>query len=364
MMNLRRLAHTLAAGMLTVSLCACGAASNVMTAAGGASSGAAGAAGQASQKRRIIIDTDMGADDASALVIAASHPDVQIEGVTVIPGNVNLDQAARNALAVLELANCNAPVYKGSDTAFDGHKKEVNAVFGVDGMGDADLIHPKGTAAEGDAVDFIINTAKAHPGEVEIVALGPVTNVAKAIRKDPEAMKQVAMVWSMGTAGLGPGNATPVAEFNVYADAHAYQALLDFDVPVTVVGLDACSGEAEWNDTQFEELEQMGEKGEFFTKAFELVRMEDKRNGHDAMMNCDAVTMMCALQPYFVNTKRPCSALCVTDDEETYGQVIFYQQGHGYVVDTSNMTFDTTLVGDVDKEECFECFKAALVELG
>ena len=132
--------------------------------------------------------------------------------------------------------------------------KDAFSVFGEDGMGDADLIHPKGKAEEEDAVDFILDTIKEDPGEVEIIALGPATNIARAIDKDPETMQDVKMIWSMGTAGLGVGNASPVAEFNVYADAPAYKVMLDSGLPITIIGLDMCGGEAMWTDEQFEEL--------------------------------------------------------------------------------------------------------------
>ena len=105
-------------------------------------------------------------------------------------------------------------------------------------MGDADLIHPKTSANEKSAVDFILETVKENPDEIEIVLLGPATNVALAIDKDPVTMSRVKKFWSMGTAGFGQGNATPVAEFNVYKDAEAYKILLDSGVPTTILGLD------------------------------------------------------------------------------------------------------------------------------
>ena len=246
-----------AAFCLCASLAACGkdpqvdtpAESTVTESTGHASELLASASGS---KRKVIIDTDTGADDASALILAAKDPYIEIEGVTVLVGNVNLEQSTRNALMALEIAGCDAPVYKGSADTIDGTEKIAFSVFGNDGMGDADIIHPSRQADEGNAIDFIIDTVKANPGEIEIIALGPATNVAKAIQKDPEAMKNVKMIWSMGTAGLGPGNASPVAEFNVYADARAYKIMLDSGLPVTVVGLDMCGDEAQWTDEQFE----------------------------------------------------------------------------------------------------------------
>lgn len=151
------------------------------------------------QKRKIIIDTDSGADDAVALIIAAKDKNVDLLGVTVSEGNVTLKQAVDNALMTLEIAGSDAPVYAGADTTYTGKRREVFSVFGSDGMGDQDLIHPTRTAADGNAVDFIIDTVKANPDEVEIIAVGPATNLALAFDKDPETMKHVKRYWSMGT---------------------------------------------------------------------------------------------------------------------------------------------------------------------
>ena len=141
-------------------------------------------------------------------------------------------------MMTLEVVGKNVPVYKGSSKSFIGIENKTFSVYGNDGMGDAGLIHPKNSASDKNAVDFILETVKANPDEIEIVLLGPATNVALAIDKDPVTMSRVKRYWSMGTSGFGPGNATPVAEFNVYKDAEAYKILLDSGVPITILGLD------------------------------------------------------------------------------------------------------------------------------
>ncbi|MBR1831201.1 MAG: nucleoside hydrolase [Ruminiclostridium sp.] len=184
--------------------------------------------------RKVIIDTDTGADDASALILAVKSGKLDILGVTTLVGNVDLEQSTRNALAALETAGSDAPVYNGSSERYKGKKIEAFSVFGSDGMGDAGIVNTTGKAEETDAIDFILETVKKYPNEVEIIALGPATNIAKAIEREPETMQKVKMIWSMGTAGFGHGNASPVAEFNTYADPDAYKIMLDSGINITM----------------------------------------------------------------------------------------------------------------------------------
>ena len=312
------------------------------------------------EKRKIIIDTDSGADDSSALILAAMRDDIDIVGVTVLVGNVDLEQSAKNALMALETAGCDAPVYKGSNDTINGIKKTAFSVFGEDGMGDVDLVHPKKEAEEEDAVDFIVNTVKNNPGEIEIVLLGPATNIAKAIEKDPETMKKVKMIWSMGTAGLGPGNASPVAEFNVYADAEAYKIMLDSNAPITIIGLDMCEGEAQWTDEQFAELRDSGETGRFVADSFGKIREFYKNNGSETVMNCDSLAMMCVTYPDFINNRINTHASCIIDEGETYAQVIYYKEGFTYDMVNNDYKYNISLVTDVDKALYFDNYLKAL----
>ena len=314
-------------------------------------------------QRKLIIDSDTGADDASALILAAKWPKAEILGVTTLAGNVSLEQSTLNALMALQTAGCNAPVYQGSKTRYNGQEINAFSVFGLDGMGEADLIHPQGKAQEKDGVSFIIDTVRANPGEVEIVVLGPATNIALAIKKAPEVMKQVKMIWSMGTAGLGPGNASPVAEFNVYGDAEAYKVMLDSGIPITIIGLDMCDGAAMWTSKQFEELEKVNSIGSFVSKSFGKIREFYASNGSaDATMNCDSVAMMCVLKPDFVKTSIKAHGSCQTGEGEAYAQVIFYKEGFTYDLVKNEFDYNVTLVNDVDKASYFKLYKEAILK--
>lgn len=269
----------------------------------------------------------------------------------MLAGNVELEQATKNALAALEIAGCDAPVYRGSDTRYNGEPITPHSVYGDDGMGDMDLIHPVGKAREEDAIDFIIDTVKANPDEIEIVMTGPASNIAKAMDRDPEAMRRVKRIWSMGSAGIyGPGNASPVAEFNVYLDALAYERMLNFGVPVTVIGLDVCGGESLWTDADFEELAASGEIGSFIADSFLKLREHFASNGSGGVIdNCDGMAMICAIYPGFVKQTIKCHGSCVTEPGETYGQVVFYQYGYTYDLTSGDYDYNVELVSDMDR---------------
>jgi purine nucleosidase len=314
--------------------------------------------GTAVPVRKMIIDTDTGADDAAAMILAAGCPEVEILGVTVLAGNVDLEQAARNALAALEIAGCDAPVFKGATKHYSGDEINIFSVYGKDGMGDQDLVHPHGTAREEYAVDFILETVRENPGEIEIVLLGPATNIASAIIREPETMKQVKRFWSMGTAGLGTGNASPVAEFNVYKDAPAYSIMLELGVPVTVVGLDMCRGDAMWTDEQFDRLYAANEIGCFVTKSFSALREFYRSNGSpNATMNCDAGAMMCVVYPEYLQSVIPCHGSCVTYPCAAYGQVVFFQEGFNYdVLSEEKLNYNVQLANKVDGARFFDLY--------
>ena len=304
---------------------------------------------EANKNRHIIIDTDTGADDASAIILAAKEKDIDILGVTVLAGNVDLTKSVNNALMALEAAGRKVPVYKGSDSDLSGKIRDPFSVFGEDGMGDMDLIHPAGKAEEMNAIDFMIESVKKYPNEVEIVCIGPATNVAKAILKDRETMKKVKMIWSMGTTGFGHGNATPVSEFNVYTDALAYKIMLDSNIPITIIGFDVCHGDTIWSDKDFETIYKTNELGEFVSKSYTKIReVYRKANNQLPAVNCDVVAMMSALYPDFITNYEICDASCIADEGETYGEVIFYRQNHVYDAVKIDLDYHVTLVTDVD----------------
>jgi purine nucleosidase len=188
---------------------------------------------------RIIIDTDPGVDDALAFLLALASPEIQLEALTATQGNVTLDKATRNALSVLELACAgHIPVASGSLLPLVQPLRASSAVHGESGIGNARLPEPQAKPVPGHAVDYLIERVLAEPKEISIFPIGPLTNIAMAIRKEPRFAEAVKELVIMGGAILERGNVTPLAEFNIYVDPHAAHIVFHSGIPMTLVPLD------------------------------------------------------------------------------------------------------------------------------
>jgi len=184
--------------------------------------------------RKVILDCDPGIDDAFAIAFACGHPGLELCGVTTVAGNVGLDRTTSNALAVLEfLGRADVPVAAGSPAPFG----DARDVHGESGLGAARLPAPRGRPVGAHAVDFLIDRITAAPGEVTLVATGPLTNIALAVRRHPPLASQVADFIIMG-GSAGRGNVTPVAEFNIACDPEAAAIVFGAGWRVTMAGLD------------------------------------------------------------------------------------------------------------------------------
>jgi purine nucleosidase len=189
---------------------------------------------------KIIIDTDPGVDDALTFLLALASPEIQLEALTSVHGNIGIDNTTRNALAVLELANAShIPVARGCEVPLVSplYKSDKN-VHGKKGVGNAELPEPKSKVINQHAIDFLIEKVNAQPKQISIFPIGPLTNIALAIRKDPEFVKNVKELVIMGGSIKQGGNATPLAEFNIFADAHAAHVVFHAGIPIKLIPLD------------------------------------------------------------------------------------------------------------------------------
>jgi len=199
---------------------------------------------------RVIIDTDPGIDDALALVLALQSPELLVEAITTVSGNVHVDLATRNALTVLSLfpPERRPPVARGAEAPLNRSLRTAAQEHGEDGLGElwrhravdgTPRYQPGGAApAAMDAVTCLLECIRHFPNELILITLGPLTNVAHALRRDAARMQQLAGVVMMGGAVTVPGNITPAAEFNIYVDPEAAQLVLASGLPLSLVGLD------------------------------------------------------------------------------------------------------------------------------
>jgi purine nucleosidase len=189
--------------------------------------------------RRIIIDTDPGVDDAFTFLLALASPEIKLEALTTTQGNVTVEKATRNALSVLELGNAShIPVAQGSVLPLVQPLRASAHVHGESGIGNAELPEPQATPVPGHAVDYLIDRVLSEPDEISIFPIGPMTNIAMAIRKEPRFAKAVRELVIMGGAIQEAGNMTPLAEFNIYVDPHAAHIVFHSGIPMTLIPLD------------------------------------------------------------------------------------------------------------------------------
>jgi purine nucleosidase len=189
--------------------------------------------------KKILFDTDPGIDDSCAILLALASPELSLEGLSVVHGNCSLEQATTNALSILELANAShIPVAKGCELPLVQPSLLAPETHGDTGLGYAKLPEPQSKPIIQHGSDFLIETILASPGEITLVAIAPLTNVALAIRTEPRIVEALKELIIMGGAIRHEGNTTALAEFNTYVDPHAAQIVYHAGIPTTLVPLD------------------------------------------------------------------------------------------------------------------------------
>ena len=208
--------------------------------------------------RNFIIDTDTASDDAVALVMALRQPDIDVKAITVVAGNVPLAQGLQNALYTAELCGASVPVVAGCAKPLLRDLETAEVVHGNDGMGDIGLPLRGREPAPGHAADALRQVINADAGDITLVTLGPLTNVALALLREPELASKVARCFVMGGIGAGHGNVTPTAEFNIWVDPEAAKIVYESGLPVTMVGWDISWQYATFDAEQADEIRRIG----------------------------------------------------------------------------------------------------------
>lgn len=215
-------------------------------------------------KKRVLFDTDPGIDDAMAILLAFSSPEIRVEGLSTVFGNTGVDVTTGNALRLMELAgHPETPVAAGAGKPLLRENTSRGwMVHGRNGLGEAEFPEPSVAPDPRRGAQLIIDTIMANPGEITLVPLGPLTNVALAVATEPRIAENVREVILMGGAATVPGNASPVAEANIRNDPEAAHIVFHAGWPITMIGLDVTMKSV----MSEEYLDELGEVDTPFTR--------------------------------------------------------------------------------------------------
>jgi purine nucleosidase len=208
-------------------------------------------------RRIFLIDTDTASDDAVALIMALQNPQVEVAAITVVAGNVGVDQACRNALYTAELCGSPVPVFRGAAAPIGRPLEDASWFHGRDGMGDHGYPAPHRSVEPLLAAQAIVETAEKFPG-LTVVTLGPLTNLAEALKRKPDLTQLIGRCVVMGGAPCCEGNVTPAAEFNIWCDPEAAHRVFHSGLAVELVGWQLCRGAAALNLRDIAAVEKMG----------------------------------------------------------------------------------------------------------
>jgi purine nucleosidase len=198
--------------------------------------------------RRFWIDTDTASDDAVAILMALRWSDVEVDGITVVSGNVPVEMGVRNALYTVELCGKDVPVYAGLPKPLLREPSYAYFFHGPDGMGGMNYPPAKQKVEKKHAVEAFIEAVREAPGEINLVTLGPLSNIATAISVAPDIVEKIPMCYVMGGAAACLGNVTPAAEFNIWVDPEAAKMVFHSGIPLLMVGWELCRGDANLSD--------------------------------------------------------------------------------------------------------------------
>jgi purine nucleosidase len=271
--------------------------------------------------RALIIDCDPGVDDAVGLFLAFASPELELLAITTVGGNVPVAATARNARIMRQIAGReDVPVFAGADRPLVREPAGAGEFHGAEGLGDLTAFEPEAPAAQGHAVDAIVDLVMARPaGSVALAVMGPMTNVALAMRKDPALAARLGPIVVMGGARSEGGNITASAEFNVWADPDAAAEVFASGCEMIVMGLDA-THQVRATEQRIAAIEAIGSRAADATASMLRFsqRIEREIVGWDAAPLHDPCTVAWLLKPGLFETK-PCRIDVETASDLTRG---------------------------------------------
>ena len=273
--------------------------------------------------RKFLIDTDTASDDAVALIMALRAKDVRVEAITIVSGNVPLQQGTRNALYTIELCGADVPVFCGADRPLLRAAAHAAWFHGKDGLGDQNYPAPRKPAESTHAVDAIIAAIRANPG-IELVTLGPLTNVAIALLREPSIAKDVSRCIIMGGNPCCEGNVTPAAEYNIWCDPEAARIVFRSGLAIELVGWQLCRFDAKLSEADIQHVLKIGTPLAQFAIDCNRTAMSAHRTqtGEIGIALPDPVAMSIALDPSIAQQKSAHRVEIECDSELTRGQTV------------------------------------------
>jgi inosine-uridine nucleoside N-ribohydrolase len=308
--------------------------------------------------RKVIIDCDPGIDDAIALTMALFDPRLEVVGVTAVAGNVSAEQSTRNVQALIE--QLDPPRYPrlGAATQVDALAMFDNRnLFGEDGLGNAGLASSK-LARQHPAEKLICDEVRAAPGEVTLICLGPLTNVAAALAREPQLISMLGRLVIMGGSVNGIGNATAAAEYNIYFDPHSARQVFRSPTTKTLIPLDVTT-QVTWSLDLLDQLPAESTRaGNLLRKVLPfLFRTYRREMGLEGIHLHDAVAMAAVLHPELFTT-RDLSGDVETAGELTLGATVFDRRG------IAHNRGDMEVALEVDAAGVSDCVVRALLDAG
>ncbi|GAB2300701.1 Uridine nucleosidase 1 [Dionaea muscipula] len=255
----------------------------------------------------LIIDTDPGIDDSMAILMAFQTPEVEVIGLTTIFGNVSTEDATRNSLLLCEIVGCpDLPVAEGSPEPLKGGKPRIaDFVHGSDGLGQINLPPPRTKKIEKNAAEFMVDKVLEYPGEVSILALGPLTNLALAIKRDSSFASKVKKIVVLGGSFFALGNVSPAAEANIYGDPEAADIVFTSGANITVAGINITTQVKLTDDDLLELRQSKGRHAQLLTDMCKFYRdWHVKSDGVHGIFPHDPVSFVVLVRPDLFTYKK------------------------------------------------------------
>jgi purine nucleosidase len=251
-------------------------------------------------KNKYFIDTDTASDDAVALLMALEWHDVEVLGISIVSGNMSVEQGSINARYTVELCKKEVPIYVGADAPLVKKREHADWFHGPDGMGNMNYPAPKLQETNEDFIEVLNNHINQHPNEITLVTLGPLTNVANFIKKYPDSFLKLKNIVIMGGASNTVGNVTPAAEYNIWCDPEAADIVFKSKHhDIAMVGWELCRGEANLTEEEMELAYSFKTEKADFTIDCNKHALDSSQNwlGDPGLGLPDPVAMAVALNP-------------------------------------------------------------------